>query len=83
MKVMTSEERIRRAAAFLLLGLGVEALSLYWSHPLSLPLFLVIGALLAALGAGSFLLALVSPPAAPRVDEVEELDEESRREAVG
>ena len=83
MKIMTREARVRRAAAYLLVGLGVEALSLYWRHPLSLPIFLGLGALLGGIGAASFLLAMVSPPSDPRVVEIDDLEEVSRREAVG
>jgi hypothetical protein len=60
---VTNEGRLRRAAFFLLLGLGVESLSLAWSHPLSFYLFVAGGGLFAFLGIWSFLLSFVSPPA--------------------
>ncbi len=62
MKPVTSEGRIRRAALFLLLGLGLETLSFYWRHPLSFLVFLGAWSLLALLGIASLLLSFVSPP---------------------
>jgi hypothetical protein len=43
-------KKIRIAGVLVLLGLGVEGLSLMWNHPLSFIAFLSIGGLL--LGAG-------------------------------
>ena len=58
---MTREARIRRAALFLLLALGLEALSLVWRHPLAPLLFVGGGGFLALLGILSFLGALLAP----------------------
>jgi hypothetical protein len=58
------EKRLRIAAAIVLAGLVVEALTLAWSHPLSFMFFLVPGALLLVVGVAYFLLTLVSKPAA-------------------
>jgi hypothetical protein len=84
---ITSEGRLRRAAFFMLLGLGIESISLYWRHPLSIYLFAAGWGLCALLGVGSFLRALISPPAKrgswapPR--SVEELEEEPAQAANG
>jgi hypothetical protein len=84
---ITNEGRLRRAAFFMLLGLGIESISLYWRHPLSIYLFAAGFGLCALLGVGSFLRALISPPAKrgswapPR--SVEELEEEPAQAANG
>jgi hypothetical protein len=84
---ITNEGRLRRAAFFMLLALGIESISLYWRHPLSIYLFAAGWGLCALLGVGSFLRALISPSvkrgswAPPR--SVEELEEEPAQAANG
>jgi hypothetical protein len=54
------QRRIRRSGLFILLGLGVEVLTLLWRSPLSFFAFMIVGGALIAFGIGSFLLSLVS-----------------------
>jgi hypothetical protein len=79
-RVITNEGRLRMAALFMLLMLGVELLSLAWKHPLSFYLFTLAGGVFALLAIGSFLRSLVSPAATRGsrrpLDVVEEQEEE-------
>jgi len=83
----TSEGQLRRAALFMLLGLGFEWLSLAWEHPLSIYVFAVGGGLCAAMSVGSFLVSLLSPsaqkPSRRRPSAVDELDEETAQVVNG
>jgi hypothetical protein len=56
------EKRLRFAAALVLIGLIVEALTLEWRHPVAFMIFLAPGALLLLAGIVVFLLSLVSFP---------------------
>ena len=51
--------RIRIAGVFLLLGMGVEVISLIWSHPTSFLLYLTVGGLFILLGLAAYLFSLV------------------------
>jgi hypothetical protein len=84
---ITNEGRLRRAACFMLLGLGIEAITLQWRHPLSIYVFVAGWGVCGLLGVGSFLRALISPSAkrgswAPP-HAVEELEEEPAQAANG
>jgi hypothetical protein len=61
--LITSSGRIRRAAFFMLLALGAEALSTQWSHPLSFFVFVATAGLCFLLATGSFLLSWFAPQA--------------------
>jgi hypothetical protein len=58
---VTSDGRIRRAAFFMLLALGAEALSTLWSHPLSFYFFVATASLCCLLAMASFLLSWFAP----------------------
>jgi hypothetical protein len=84
---MTSEGQLRRAALFMLLGLGFEWLSLAWEHPLSFYVFAVGGGLCALMAVGSFLLSFISPsarkPSRSKRTAVEDPEEETAQVANG
>ncbi|MFY9555552.1 MAG: hypothetical protein WAV47_12640 [Blastocatellia bacterium] len=54
------QRRLRSAGTLVLLGLGIELLSLLWSHPTAFILFLVPGTLLIAIGILIYFYSLVS-----------------------
>ena len=54
------ERRLQRSGIFLILGLLVEALCLFWTRPLAFVLFLGVGGLLLAFGILLFLFSLIS-----------------------
>ncbi len=51
--------RIRISGIFLLLGLGVEVVSLLWSHPTSFLVFTILGGFFLFLGFVAYLFSLV------------------------
>jgi hypothetical protein len=54
-------ERKLKAAAWLLIGgLLVEAVTIYWAHPTSFLLFIILGGLLVLAGIAVYLFAIVS-----------------------
>jgi len=53
--------RLRMAGLFIIVGVLVQALSLFWNHPLSFMAFLGIGCLAVFVGIVIYLLALVPP----------------------
>lgn len=53
--------RLRLAGLFIIVGVLVQALSLFWNHPLSFMAFLGIGGLAVFVGIVIYLVALVSP----------------------
>jgi hypothetical protein len=54
--------RLRISGAFIVAGLLVQAVSLFWNHPLSFIAFATIGALFLAIGIVLYLFTLVSLP---------------------
>jgi hypothetical protein len=54
------ERRLQLSGIFLIPGLLVEALCLFWTRPIAFVLFLGIGGLLLALGILLYLFSLVS-----------------------
>jgi len=54
-----ASSKLRTAGAFVLAGLVVEALSLWWNHPLAFLAFLAVGGLLLAIGIVIYLLTLL------------------------
>jgi hypothetical protein len=54
------ERRLQLSGIFLILGLLVEALCLFWTRPIAFVLFLGVGGLLLALGILLYLFSLVS-----------------------
>ncbi|MFY9571430.1 MAG: hypothetical protein WAV20_08535 [Blastocatellia bacterium] len=54
------QRRLRSAGTLVLLGLGIELLSLLWSHPTAFILFLAPGTLLIAIGILIYFYSLVS-----------------------
>lgn len=57
--------RLKLAGLLLGAGLLVETVSLFWSHPTSFLLFLLLGGLLVGTGALLYLLAAATYPSAP------------------
>jgi len=57
--------RLRLAGLLVVLGLIVEAVTLFWSHPTAFLVFLGLGALLVGLGVLCYLFAIVTDPSAP------------------
>lgn len=53
--------RLNTAAAMIILGLLIEAATLYWSNPTSFLLFAGAGALLVFTGVVIYLMAIVKP----------------------
>jgi hypothetical protein len=60
------EFRIRWSGALIVLGLAVQMLTLFWTHPLAFVCFLLIGCPLVAAGIIAFLYSLVSHDALTR-----------------
>ncbi len=54
------EKRLRIAAVFVMVGLGIELVSLSWHHPTSFIFFVVLGGLCMAAGILMYLHAIVS-----------------------
>jgi len=54
------QKRLRFSGVLIILGLLVEAVTLFWSHPVAFLVFLLTGGLLLFLGMATFLLALLS-----------------------
>jgi hypothetical protein len=55
-------KRLRLAGALIIMGLAVQAASLFWNHPLSFIVFVSVGTLLLAAGIVTYLLTIVSLP---------------------
>ena len=53
-------KRLRLSGTFIIVGLLIEGVSLFWNHPLSFVAFIGIGGFAIGLGVIIFLLALVS-----------------------
>lgn len=60
----TLEGRLRISGGFIVAGLLVQAVSLFWNHPLSFIAFATIGALFLGIGIVLYLFTLVSLPVA-------------------
>lgn len=58
------ERRLRTASVLVSLGLAVALISMFWNHPLSFMVFLLVGMPVCALGIVVYLLAIVSSPRA-------------------
>jgi heme A synthase len=58
------DRRIRIAGILLVIGLGIDALSLFWNHPLAFLGFMFVGGLFVFLGIAVYLASLVfvTPP---------------------
>jgi hypothetical protein len=54
------QQRLKVAAYLLIAGLIIEAVTLYWSSPLSFMLFIGVGGTLIALGIIVYLIAIVT-----------------------
>ncbi|HKT51026.1 MAG TPA: hypothetical protein VJV96_12035 [Candidatus Angelobacter sp.] len=54
--------RLRLAGGLIISGLAVQAVSLFWSHPLSFIVFISVGTLLLAIGIVIYLLTILSLP---------------------
>jgi hypothetical protein len=61
------EKRLRLAASLVLAGLLVELITLFWSHPTTFLVFLILGGSLIVLGVLVYLLSLLkwTAPRAP------------------
>lgn len=55
-------KRLRLAGGLIISGLVVQAVSLFWNHPLSFIAFISVGTLLLAAGIVTYLLTIVSLP---------------------
>jgi uncharacterized membrane protein YccC len=55
-------KRLRLAGGLIISGLVVQAVSLFWNHPLSFIVFISVGTLLLAAGIVTYLLTIVSLP---------------------
>ena len=51
--------RIRISGSFILVGMGIEAVSLLWSHPTSFLVFVIFGGACLLLGLAAYLFSLV------------------------
>lgn len=54
--------RLRLAGGLIMAGLTIQAVSLFWNHPLSFIVFVSVGTLLLAVGIVIYLLTIVSLP---------------------
>ena len=63
------ERRLRTSGALLLAGLGLELVTLFWSHPTAFLLFIFLGGILIVLGMMIFLLALLAAGEATTPDD--------------
>ena len=59
--------KLRVASGFIIVGLLVQAISLFWNHPLSFIAFVTVGGLLLAIGIVLYLVTLVNIPS-PKPD---------------
>ena len=59
MKPTATEKKLRRAAAFLFAGLGVQLTTLLINHPLAFMAFILIGSPLVFIGAVFYLWSVV------------------------
>jgi uncharacterized membrane protein HdeD (DUF308 family) len=57
--------RLKLAGLLVILGLAVEALTMFWSHPTAFLVFLLLGGLLVAAGVLLYLFAIASNPQPP------------------
>lgn len=65
------ELRIRRAGILIGIGLFLQVLTLFWTHPLSFMAFLLVGCPLVGIGILFYLYSLLSHSAEPRVKSYE------------
>jgi uncharacterized membrane protein YczE len=70
-KLTRLERRLRVAGVLVILGLVVELVTLYWSHPTAFMFFLLAGATLMGAGIVIYLLTLLAAGKAPAADEGE------------
>lgn len=70
------QKRLRISALLIALGLGVELISLFWSHPTAFLLFIGVGGLLIGLGIVVYLWSLLThaSPAETMITETGESD---------
>ena len=54
------QRKLKTAAYLLITGLVVEGISLYWSHPMSFLVFIVLGGILLTAGIVTYLIAIVT-----------------------
>jgi len=54
------QRKLKASAGLLTVGLVAEAVTLYWSNPLSFLFFIGIGGLLVGIGIAMYLIAVVS-----------------------
>jgi hypothetical protein len=54
------QRKLKTAALLLIVGLGVEAISLHWAHPTSFMLFIILGGVLVFAGIALYLIAIVT-----------------------
>ena len=54
------QNKLKIAAALLMLGLLTEIVTLQWAHPTSFLLFIIVGGTLIVLGVAMYLLALIT-----------------------
>lgn len=63
-QINSIHSKLRLAGVLIMIGLAVQALSLFWNHPLSFIAFVMIGGLFLGIGIILYLFALVNVPAA-------------------
>jgi predicted membrane channel-forming protein YqfA (hemolysin III family) len=54
------QRKLKIAAYLLIAGLVVEGVSLYWSHPTSFLVFIIVGGILLVAGIVTYLIAIVT-----------------------
>ena len=59
LKQASIEKRFKISGLFILIGIFVELNSLFWSHPISFILFILVGGLFILSGVGWYLISLV------------------------
>lgn len=62
MEPLKIERRLRAAGVLVSLGLAIALFSMFWNHPLSFMVFLMVGMPMCALGILLYLWAIVSSP---------------------
>lgn len=54
------QRKMQTAAGLLIAGLAVQGVTLYWAHPTSFVLFIILGGILVLAGIAVYLFALIT-----------------------
>ena len=60
LKQVLIEKRVKISGLLILIGIFAELITLFWSHPISFLMFILIGGLSILFGVGYYLISLVT-----------------------